>query len=59
MKELKNLNTEAELDSLKKFTRVEVINHKSDRFEIGRVLVYRGDIEVSLQDDGKTLKIFI
>jgi hypothetical protein len=39
--------------------RVEVINHNSDKFEIGRVLVYKGALEVSLQDDNKTLKIFI
>jgi hypothetical protein len=39
--------------------RVEVINHNSSEFEIGRVLVYKGAVEVSLQDDNKTLKIFI
>jgi hypothetical protein len=44
---------------IEKINRVEVINHKSTKFEIGRVLGYRGEIEISLQDDGKTLKIFI
>lgn len=44
------------LDSI---NRVEIINHNSDQFEIGRVLVYRGKVEVQLQDDGKTLKVFI
>lgn len=46
-------------DLLLNITRVEVINHNSSNFEIGRIFAYRGDVEVSLQDDNKTLKIFI
>ncbi len=39
--------------------RVEIINHNSSQFEIGRIFTFRGKIETSLQDDNKTLKIFI
>jgi hypothetical protein len=50
-----------------KLTRVEVINHASVKngYPIGRMLtVYKllGDftnVELSVQDDGKTLKIFL
>jgi hypothetical protein len=44
---------------LGEINRLEVINHNSDKFEIGRVLVYKGAVEVSLQVDNKTLKVFI
>lgn len=40
-------------------TRLEVINHTSDKHPIGRILTYHGNIEVSMQDDCKTIKIFI
>lgn len=40
-------------------TRLEVINHNSFEFPIGRVLTYRGNVEMELQDNNKTLKIFI
>ena len=48
-----------------KITRVEVINHASNDRAVGRLLsVYKllGDfknVELSVQDDGKTLKIFL
>jgi len=43
-----------------KVTRVEIINHQDEPI-IGREYVKRGceNVELSLQDDGKTLKIFI
>jgi len=54
---------------LKDITRFEVINHDCTKYEIGRLVVhtksrflsYNGKYEVigSLQDDNKTLKIFI
>ena len=43
----------------KKITRLEVINFKDD---IGRELVKRfkgGTLEISIQDEGRTLKVFI
>lgn len=42
-----------------KVTRVEVINHQDD--PIGRVFTKHNcqKVELSLQDDGRTLKIFI
>ena len=45
--------------------RLEIINHGDSRHEIGRLLVLKKDLgdfknmEFSLQDDGKTLKIFV
>jgi hypothetical protein len=39
--------------------RVEIINHNSDKHPLGRIFTHRGDIEVSYQDGGSTLKIFI
>ena len=43
-----------------KVTRVEIIDHQSEP-TIGRVYNKHncGKVETSLQDDGKTLKIFI
>jgi hypothetical protein len=52
-------------DKDKKVTRLEVINHAKNDRTIGRILsLYKklGDfnsIELSYQDGGKTLKIFI
>jgi hypothetical protein len=40
-------------------TRIEVINHTDTRMGIGRQLVHYGKNELSFQDNGKTLKIFI
>lgn len=43
-------------------TRVEVINHSKYIKEQGRILVHwdrRTKVEYQLQDDGKTLKVFI
>ena len=43
---------------LEKVNRFEVIDHSGDK--PGRVLVKRGvNIEMFIQDDGKTLKIFL
>jgi hypothetical protein len=42
-----------------KVTRLEVINHKTLNREIGRLFNHKGEIEMSLQDNNKTLKIFI
>jgi hypothetical protein len=48
-----------------KITRLEVINHAKNNHSIGRILtLYKelGDfnsIEMSMQDDGKTMKIFL
>lgn len=42
-----------------KLTRVEIINHTQKDREIGRIFTYRGGVELSFQDGGKTLKIFI
>jgi len=42
-----------------KVTRFEVISYLS-REEAGRLIVrYNVDIELSLQDDGRTLKVFM
>ena len=40
-------------------TRVEVINHTSNEHPIGRIFTYHGNVEISMQDNNKTLKIFI
>ena len=40
-------------------TRVEVINHTSDKHPIGRIFTYYGNVEISMQDGGKTCKVFI
>ncbi len=40
-------------------TRVEVINHNSDKHPIGRIFTHRGNVEVGYQDGGTCLKIFI
>lgn len=48
---------------LDKVTRFEVINHKHDDMgtnKHGRMLVEYGvKVELSLQDDGRTLKVFL
>jgi hypothetical protein len=48
-----------------KITRIEVINHANNNRAVGRLLtLYKElkdfeNIEIQLQDDGKTLKIFL
>ena len=47
-----------------KINRIEVINHASNDHPIGRLLTLYQEldfngIEISLQDGGKTLKIFL
>lgn len=48
-----------------KINRIEVINHTKNDKPIGRLLVlykelgHFEEMEVSLQDDGQTLKIFL
>jgi len=48
-----------------KINRIEVINHAKNDKSIGRLLVlykelgHFEEMEVSLQDDGQTLKIFL
>lgn len=39
--------------------RIEIINHTQTDKEVGRIFTYRGDVELSFQDNNKTLKIFI
>lgn len=45
--------------SIENINRLEVINHNSKHLEIGRIFSFSGKMEFSLQDDGKSLKIFI
>jgi hypothetical protein len=50
---------------LEKISRIEVINHAKNRYPIGRILtLYKesedfDSIEISIQDYGRTMKIFI
>lgn len=50
---------------VEKINRIEVINHAKNKLPIGRLYVLyqnKGDfknIELSIQDDGQTLKIFV
>lgn len=50
---------------LEKISRIEVINHAKNRYSFGRLLtLYKesedfDSIEISIQDDGRTIKIFI
>jgi hypothetical protein len=39
--------------------RLEVINHTSNEHPIGRIFTYHGNVEISMQDGGKTCKVFI
>lgn len=50
---------------LDKINRIELINHAENKFEIGRMLVlyenlghFKG-VDISIQDDGQTMKIFL
>lgn len=62
---MKDANEIPKEDIAVKINRIEVINHAQNRFPIGRLLtLYKmiGDfegIELSYQDNGETLKIFI
>lgn len=48
-----------------KLTRIEVINHATNELSMGRLLILKKilghfkNVELSVQDDGKTLKIFL
>lgn len=50
---------------LEKISRIEVINHANNRYRIGRVVtLYKeldefDSVEISIQDDGRTMKIFV
>jgi hypothetical protein len=39
--------------------RFEVIDHRKTADPIGRILYAEGEVELSYQDGGKTLKVFI
>jgi hypothetical protein len=62
---MKNKDNMEEQPIPKPITRVEIINHAKNDKPIGRLLtLYKelGDfnlVELSFQDDGKTLKIFL
>jgi len=62
MEEYKNLDnyTDGVYNTLlNNINRVEVINHNSSRFDIGCIFSFRGNIELQLQDNNKTIKVFI
>lgn len=47
-----------------KIDRIEIINHAGNQYQKGRLVVaYKGkdfkELDFSLQDDGRTLKIFL
>jgi hypothetical protein len=48
-----------------KITRIEVINHAENKHPVGRLLVLYKELghfdiaEISIQDDGRTMKIFL
>ena len=43
----------------KEVNRIEIINHTQTDKEVGRIFTYYGDVELSFQDSGKTLKCII
>jgi hypothetical protein len=51
--------------NLEKISRIEVINHAKNIYSVGRLLtLYKeledfDSLEISIQDDGRTMKIFI
>ena len=51
---------ENEIDT-SKITRFEVINHSREDLSIGRILTLHNidNIELSFQDDNRTLKVFL
>ena len=42
-----------------KVNRIEIINHTQTDKEIGRIFTYYGNVELSFQDGGMCLKVFI
>ena len=56
---------EEQIINIDDITRIEVINHAKNKLPTGRLVVLLkamedfDEIEVSVQDDGKTLKIFL
>lgn len=56
---------EEQIINIDDITRIEVINHAKNKLPTGRLVVLLKDmedfdeIEVFVQDDGKTLKIFL
>ena len=56
---------EEQIINIDDITRIEVINHAKNKLPTGRLVVLLKDmedfdeVEVSVQDDGKTLKIFL
>lgn len=58
------LQLEFEAGRFKDITRFEIINHAQNKYEKGRLKTFRieadfKEIQVSIQDDGKTLKVFL
>jgi hypothetical protein len=47
------------MNSETKVNRLEIINHTQTDKEVGRIFTYYGDVELSFQDSGKTLKCII
>jgi hypothetical protein len=47
------------MNSETKVNILEIINHTQTDKEVGRVFTYYGDVELSFQDSGKTLKCII
>jgi hypothetical protein len=43
----------------KKLTRIEIIDHRKPTNKIRVLSVYKSKVELDLQDNGQTLKIFI
>lgn len=56
------MNNNTQIDETK-ITRLEVINHATNDHAIGRLLTFYEEdfdsIELSVQDGGRTLKIFL
>ena len=47
------------MEDYSQVNRLEIINHKTLNREVGRLFSHRGEIEMSLQDNQTTLKIFV
>lgn len=60
----KPMNNNTQIDETK-ITRLEVINHATNNMNVGRILTLYKEledfetIELSVQDGGRTLKIFL
>lgn len=65
MEDQKTSKTKVKCMDLDKINRVEIINHADNHIEKGRILtLYKGmkhfkDFDISIQDDGQTIKIFL